>query len=213
MNKDKIKVQTNNFFNNSLIITVLHDLQLLLWKIKTLLNVICNTNDINQSSVGNQSSRELRNCYLVFCILALNGLKWKATWALVPSWPPVTSVTKKVNISLAKPPLKFSGGLAKLGLTHWGQVTHICVGKLTTIGSDNGLSPGRRQAVIWTSAGILLIGFLGTNFSEISIGIQPFSFKKMHFENVVYEMASIWSRPQCVNYPSEIRCRWIVLFL
>ena len=33
-------------------------------------------------------------------------------------------------------------------LTHWGRVTHICVSKLTTIGSDNGLSPGRRQAII-----------------------------------------------------------------
>ena len=43
-------------------------------------------------------------------------------------------------------------------LTHWGRVTHICVGNLPTIGSDNGLSPDRRQAIIWTSAGILLIG-------------------------------------------------------
>ena len=38
-------------------------------------------------------------------------------------------------------------------LTHWGRVTHICVGNLTTICSDNGLSPGRRQAIIWTNAG------------------------------------------------------------
>ena len=41
-----------------------------------------------------------------------------------------------------------------------------CVGKLSIIGSDNGLSPGRSQAIIWTSAGILLIWLLGTNFSE-----------------------------------------------
>ena len=67
-------------------------------------------------------------------------------------------------------------------LTHWGQATHICVGKLTTIGSDNGLSPGRRQAIIWTNAGILLIGSLGTNFGEIWIAIDPFSFKKMHLK-------------------------------
>ena len=38
-------------------------------------------------------------------------------------------------------------------------------------GSDNGLSPGWRQAIIWTNAGILLIGPLGTNFSEILIEI------------------------------------------
>ena len=67
-------------------------------------------------------------------------------------------------------------------LTHWGRATHICVGKLTDIGSDNGLSPGRRQAIIWTNAGILLIGPLGTNFNEILIGIQTFSFKRMHLK-------------------------------
>ena len=69
-----------------------------------------------------------------------------------------------------------------LRLTHWGRVTHICVSKLTIIGSDNGLSPGRRQAIIWTNAGILLIRTLGTNFSEILGKIHSFSFKKMHFK-------------------------------
>ena len=69
-----------------------------------------------------------------------------------------------------------------LFLTHWGRVTYICIGKLTIIDSDNGLSPGRRQAIIWTSAGILLIGPLGTNFNEILIGIQTFSFKKMQLK-------------------------------
>ena len=54
-------------------------------------------------------------------------------------------------------------------LTHWGLVTHICVNKVPIIGSDNGLSRGRRQAIIWTSSGILLIGPLETNFSEILI--------------------------------------------
>ena len=33
-------------------------------------------------------------------------------------------------------------------LTHWGRGTHICVGKLIIIGSDNGLSPGWFQAII-----------------------------------------------------------------
>ena len=67
-------------------------------------------------------------------------------------------------------------------LTHWGRVTDICVGKLTIIGSDNGLSPERRQAIIWTNARILLIGPLGTNFSEILIEIQTFSLKKIHLK-------------------------------
>ena len=61
-------------------------------------------------------------------------------------------------------------------------MTHICVSKLTIIGSDNGLSPDRCQAIIWTNPGILLIGHLGTNFSEISIEILTFSFKKMRLK-------------------------------
>ena len=64
-------------------------------------------------------------------------------------------------------------------LTHWGRVTQICVRKVTIIGSDNGLSPGRRQAIIWTNAGISVIGTLGTNFSQICIEIHTFSLKKM----------------------------------
>ena len=67
-------------------------------------------------------------------------------------------------------------------LTHWDRVTHICVSNLAIIGSDNGLSPGRRQAIIWTSYGILLIGPLGRNFSEILIEIQTFSFIIMHLK-------------------------------
>ena len=67
-------------------------------------------------------------------------------------------------------------------LTHWGRVTHICVTKLTIIGSDNGLSPDWRQVIIWTNAGSLLMGPLGTNFSEILIEIITFSFKKMRLK-------------------------------
>ena len=67
-------------------------------------------------------------------------------------------------------------------LTYWGRVTHICVSKLTNIGSDNGLSPGRRQVIMWINAGILSIRPLGTNFSEISFEINTFSFKKLHLK-------------------------------
>ena len=59
-------------------------------------------------------------------------------------------------------------------------MTHICVNKLTTIGSDNGLSSGRHQAIISTDAGILLIG-QRTNLSKILIEIHTFSLK-MHFK-------------------------------
>ena len=81
-----------------------------------------------------------------------------------------------------------------VGLTHWGRVTHVCVGNLTIIGSDNGLSPGRRQAISWTNAEILLIWPLGTTFSEIQIGIQAFSYKKMHLK-----MSSVKWRPFCLG--------------
>ena len=79
-------------------------------------------------------------------------------------------------------------------LTHWGRMTHICVGKLTILDSDNGLSPGRLQAIIWTNAGILLIGPLGTNFSESLIGIQTFSLTKIYLK-----MLSAKWRPFCLG--------------
>ena len=69
-----------------------------------------------------------------------------------------------------------------LHITHWDRVMYICVGKLTIIGSDNGLSPERRQAIIWTNAGILLIGPLGANFSEILIETETFSLKKIRLK-------------------------------
>ena len=79
-------------------------------------------------------------------------------------------------------------------LTYWGRVTHICVSKLTIISSDNGLSPGRRHAIIWTNAGILLSGPSGTNFIEILIEIQTFPFKQMHLK-----MSSWKGRPLCLG--------------
>ena len=61
-------------------------------------------------------------------------------------------------------------------------MTHILVSKLTIIGSDNDLSPGRRQAMILTNAGILLTGPVGINFTEIVIEINIFSIKKMYLK-------------------------------
>ena len=144
-------------------------------------------------------------------------------------------------------------------------MTHICVNKLTTIGSDYGLSPGWRQArastrifargcrdisrgctrrkkvidqsknimsgkipadadryradgfvgrrqltealqaIIWTNAEILLIGPLGTNFNEILIEICAFIHKNP-LENVIWKMAAILSRPQCVKNVNSPQC-------
>ena len=79
-------------------------------------------------------------------------------------------------------------------LTHWGRVTHICASGLPTIGSDNGLSPGRRQNIIWNNAGILLIGPLWTKFREILIDNPIFSFKKMRLK-----VSSAKWRPFCLG--------------
>ena len=97
-------------------------------------------------------------------------------------------------------------------LTHWGLVTHICVSHLT-IGSDNGLSPGCCQAIVWTND-LLLIWTLGTKFSEILNELHTFSFKKMHLKmQSVSEMAAILFRSQCVNTLKLKKkglsyCRW-----
>ena len=79
-------------------------------------------------------------------------------------------------------------------LTHWGRVTYICISNLFSIGSDNGLSPALRQAIILTNAGILSIGPLETNFSEILIETQTFLLKKMHLKM----LSGKW-RPFCLG--------------
>ena len=84
-------------------------------------------------------------------------------------------------------------------LTHWGRVMHICVGNLTVNGSDNGLSPGRRQAINlnqcwdiinWTLRNKLQWNFNRNNHTFIQENV---------FESVVCEMAAIFSRPQYIN--------------
>ena len=72
-------------------------------------------------------------------------------------------------------------GRTQVSLTHLLVVPHQP--HRISIGSVNGLSPIRRQAIIWTNAGLLWIGPLGTNFSEILIKIQTFSFTKMHLKS------------------------------
>ena len=61
-----------------------------------------------------------------------------------------------------------------------------------SIGSDNGLSPVRHQAIISTITGLLSIGPLVTIVSEILFEAQNFSFMKMHLKI----SSAIW-RPFC----------------
>ena len=110
---------------------------------------------------------------------------WISNYILVTQWDAIIHPCPNFNCGLVKSSQK---------LTHWGRVTHICVSQLTIICSDNGLSPDRRQAIIWTNAGILLIGLLGTSFSEILIEILTFSFKKLRLK-----VSSAKRRPFCLG--------------
>ena len=67
-------------------------------------------------------------------------------------------------------------------LPHWGWVRYIRASNVTIIGPDNVLSPGRRQAIIWSNAGISLIWLFRTNFSEILSEIFTFLFNIMHLK-------------------------------
>ena len=105
-----------------------------------------------------------------------------STTLLVSDESFISRTTQCPNAKRDIAPLLTQLSYVPFALTHWGRVMHICVNKLTIIGSDNVLSPGQRQAIIWTKAGILSIGPLGTNFDEILIKIQTFSFKEMHLK-------------------------------
>ena len=87
---------------------------------------------------------------------------------------------------------------------------HIRVSKLTVISSENDLSPDRRQAIIWTNAGILLIGALRTNFSEILIAIDTFPFKKMHFKISPEKWRPFWLGLNVLKIPLRLN---ILLYL
>ena len=90
--------------------------------------------------------------------------------------------------------------LVSMPLTHWGWVTHICVSQLAITGSENGLSPGRRQAIIWTNAGILSIGPLWIYFIKI-VRKKSYIFIQVNaFENIVRKLVAILSRLHCVKY-------------
>ena len=116
--------------------------------------------------------------------------------------------------SIARP-CKFWGGCCVVSsqswhvlfyyhFAYWGRVTHICVSKLTSIGSGSGLVMGRRQTIFWTNSGILLIRILGTNFSGILSKIHTFSFKK-----IPSKLSSGNWRPLCLglNVLNTLRTR------
>ena len=135
-------------------------------------------NEINQSTKLVFLCGWLRKCQPFYTRLCKLSTHWLTRlWLVIPAMYRLCPVIQNIMVVH----VKRSGVLTpEVYLTNWGRVTHICVSKLTIIDSDNGLSSDRRQAIIWTNAGILLIRTSGTNFSEISSEIHTFSFKKMH---------------------------------
>ena len=157
------------------------------------------------SPVWHQVNISLNQHWLIVIWTLRNKLKWNSNW----------------NSNISIPESAFENAVFKMVanisgfnvLTHWSWVTHICVSKLTIIGSDNGLSPVQCQAIIWTNDEISLIGTLGTNFSEFFIEMRTFSFKKIHLK-----MSSGKWRPFCLglnvlkaqhHLTSVRQCRWI----
>ena len=132
------------------------------------------------------TSLRIHMIYILFRGYITTSSKTRMIFTLFPDCIIISLRTHMIFLSFR--------GFITTSITRWGRETHICVSKLTIIGSDNGLSPDRRQAIIWTYAGLLLTGPLGTNFSDILIKIYTFSFKKMHLK-----MSSGKWRPFCLG--------------
>ena len=97
-------------------------------------------------------------------------------------------------------------------------MTHICVRKLNIIGSDNGLSPGRRRAIIGTNAWLLIIWPLGTNFSEIYISkfiyFHWFHWRKCILKSRLRNVGHLASVPMCqCGTEGSSKEKKIILFL
>ena len=96
----------------------------------------------------------LQHILMVYILSILNEIfRWIRTTGIDISWHQAITWTNGDQVLCDHMVL-----LGSIDLTHRGWVTHICVGKLTIIYSDNDLSPGWRQAITWINAGILLDG-------------------------------------------------------
>ena len=147
----------------------------------------------------NPSSNGVWGLYIYKLNFEENACGFKVLIEIWPlKWQPFSLIFKKSSLKLSEPsPFEqhFINSLRPSdAYSRW-----------TIIGSDNGLSPGRRQAIIWSNAELLLNGPLGTNFSEFFNQNFNIFIQKNAFESVVREMASILSQPQCVNslWPSH----------
>ena len=128
-------------------------------------------------------------------------VNWTFGNKLFANWIEWRFYFKKIHLKTSSAKwLLFCPGFNEL--THWGQAMHICVNKLTIIGSDNGLSPGRRQAIIWT-----MLEYCSLHPWEhklqwnLNQNLSIFN-RNNAFENVVWKMAAI-SRTHCVKKASQ----------
>ena len=136
-----------------------------------------------ETAAGSHHAREIDRDVIVRPWINKQDTHFKCHYEFMMSWQKWNNVCTVVANWLCALTIVF----VRVQLTHSGRVTHMCVKKL-------GMSPGRCQAIIWINAVILFVALLGTNFSDISIGIQMFSFKKWH----VKMLSSKW-RPLCLG--------------
>ena len=105
------------------------------------------------------------------------------------AWVGKTPILKRWLMHVAWEKYMNSIKMMTYSLTHWSRVTHICVSKVNIIGPDKGLSPGRRQAIIWTNAALLLI----RNKLQWNLKLDyNILIKKNTFEDVFCEMVTIF---------------------
>ena len=136
-----------------------------------------------------------------FCCCCWTSVKVRA---LIGNYIPQKMMQLLIHALNGINPCQWNG--SQIHLTHWGRVTHICVSKLIIIGSDNALSPGRRQAIIWTNNCILLI-WTPRNKFQWNRNRNSYAFiQENALENVVRKMASILSQPQCVKMLTPFLC-------
>ena len=75
-------------------------------------------------------------------------------------------------------------------LTHWGRVMHICVRKLTIIGSDSGLSPDPHQAI--NAEILLIVNWILSNKPQWNFNRNSYiCIEENAFEYTVWKMATI----------------------
>ena len=143
----------------------------------------------------------MRKWYILRLKISYDDIKWKCE--VCCDLPMLTKSNPLEALHIAIISHCKTGHVSKLpteSLTHWGRATHICVSKLIIIGSDNGLSPVRRQAIVWTMQCWNIVNWkLRDKLQWKSKRNSYISIHENAFQNVVWKMAAILSRPQCVN--------------